>query len=90
MTFIWFLIIGIFAGWIAGELTRGSGFGIVGNLVVGILGALIGGFLFDVLGVATYGLAGRLVMSVIGAIVLLFVASLFGSQQTTNTSQGRS
>lgn len=55
MTFIWFLLIGILSGWIAGELTRGSGFGLMGNLIVGVLGALVGGFLFDVLGVSPMG-----------------------------------
>ena len=79
MTFIWFLLIGILSGWIAGELTRGSGFGLMGNLIVGVLGALVGGFLFDVLGVSAYGLTGRLVLSVIGAIILLFIASLFNT-----------
>ena len=73
MNILWFLIIGIVAGWIAGEIMKGSGFGLVGNLVVGAVGALIGGFLFDMLNIGTYGLLGSLVMSVIGAVVLLFI-----------------
>ncbi len=42
---IWFLIIGAVAGWLAGKFTKGSGFGITGNIMVGIIGALVGGFL---------------------------------------------
>ncbi len=76
MTLLWFLIIGAIAGWIAGELTKGSGFGLVGNLVVGILGALLGGFLFDLLNIGGYGLLGQLVMAVVGAVVFLLILSL--------------
>lgn len=77
MDIIWFLIIGALAGWIAGELTKGQGFGLVGNLIVGILGAILGGYLFGILNISAGGLLGRLIMSVVGAVVLLFVASLF-------------
>ena len=76
MTILWFIIIGIVAGWIAGELTKGSGFGLLGNLVVGVIGAILGGMVFDLLNVSAGGLLGHLVMSVIGALVLLFILSL--------------
>lgn len=82
MSIIWFLIIGVLAGWIAGELTKGSGFGVLGNLVVGVLGALLGGFLFDLFNVSAGGLLGRLVMSVIGAVVMLFILSLVPRPKT--------
>ncbi|MEK7183392.1 MAG: GlsB/YeaQ/YmgE family stress response membrane protein [Patescibacteria group bacterium] len=79
MGIIWFLIIGVLAGWIAGELTRGNGFGLLGNLIVGIVGALLGGFLFDLLDISTYGgLLSQLLMSVIGAVSFLFILSFFG------------
>lgn len=77
MSILWFLIIGALAGWIAGELTKGHGFGLLGNIVVGIIGAVLGGFLFNVLGIGSYGLLGQLIMSTIGAVVFLFVLSLF-------------
>ncbi len=73
MRVIWFLLIGLVAGWLAGELTKGSGFGLLGNLIVGVLGALLGGFLFDVIGLAAYGLIARLIMALVGALVLLFL-----------------
>ncbi|MGL4316170.1 MAG: GlsB/YeaQ/YmgE family stress response membrane protein [Pseudomonas sp.] len=77
MSILLFLIIGAVAGWIAGKLMRGGGFGLVGNLVVGIVGAVIGGHLFSFLGVsAGGGLVGSLVTAVIGALVLLFIVSL--------------
>ena len=73
---IWFLLIGLAAGWLAGVLVKGRGFGLAGDLVVGVLGALLGGYLFAVFGVAAYGLAGSLIMAVAGALVLLFLVRL--------------
>ncbi len=70
---IWFLVIGIAAGWIAGKIMKGRGFGLVGNLVIGVIGALVGGFLFDVIGLEAYGLLASLVMATTGAVVLLFL-----------------
>jgi len=73
---VWVVLIGILAGWLAGQITKGSGFGLLGDLIVGILGSLLGSFLFGLLGIFTYGLLGRLVMAVIGAIVLLWLIRL--------------
>jgi len=73
MEFIWFILIGLVAGAIAGRVVEGGGFGIVGDIVIGIIGALLGGFLFNTFGVSTGGgLIGSLVVATIGAIVLLF------------------
>jgi len=72
-----FLIVGAVAGWIAGNLMRGGGFGIVGNIVIGIVGAFLGGWLFGLAGVSLgAGLIGTLCTAVIGAVVLLFVIGL--------------
>ena len=68
---VWFLLIGMIAGWLAGVLVKGGGFGILGDMIVGILGAVIGGWLFSVVGLSAYGTVGAIVMSVIGAVVLL-------------------
>jgi uncharacterized membrane protein YeaQ/YmgE (transglycosylase-associated protein family) len=73
MHWLWFLIIGVVAGWFAGKLTRGHGFGLVGDLVVGTLGALVGGFLFGLLGVVSFGLIGSIVSAIVGALVLLWL-----------------
>jgi len=71
MSIVWFLLIGIGAGWLAGKLTRGSGFGLAGDLVVGVIGAFIGGAIFRTFGLAAFGLIGSLVMATVGAVVLV-------------------
>ncbi len=71
MEFIWFALIGICAGWLAGQFTKGSGFGSIGDLIVGTIGALVGGFLFRLVGIAAYGLLGQLIVATVGAILLL-------------------
>jgi len=73
MHWLWFLIIGAVAGWLAGKIMRGRGFGLVGDLVVGILGSLVGGFLFRLLGVVSFNLIGSLVTATVGAVVLLWL-----------------
>lgn len=80
MNLLWFLVVGIVAGWLAGVLVKGGGFGLVGDLVLGIIGAVIGGWLFGVLGAsAGGGFVGSIVVSTIGAVVLLFGARLIKS-----------
>jgi uncharacterized membrane protein YeaQ/YmgE (transglycosylase-associated protein family) len=74
---VWFLLIGMLAGYITGRLTKGSGFGVVGDLIIGVLGSFVGGFLFRLLGIAAYSLAGQLIMAVIGAFVLLKLIGYF-------------
>ena len=71
------LFVGLVAGWLAGKVVRGTGFGIVGDIVVGILGALISSFLFPKLGIAIgSGLVSEIIYSAIGAIILLLVVRL--------------
>jgi uncharacterized membrane protein YeaQ/YmgE (transglycosylase-associated protein family) len=74
MNLIWFLIVGLIAGWLAGILVKGGGFGLAGDLVVGVVGAFIGGFLFSSLGLwRNGGLIGSIVVATIGAVVLLVI-----------------
>lgn len=74
MHFIWFILIGLCAGWLAGQLMKGGGFGVVGDIIVGVIGAVLGGALFTTLGVsAGGGLLGSLVVATIGAMVLIFL-----------------
>ncbi|MFN8458075.1 MAG: GlsB/YeaQ/YmgE family stress response membrane protein [Anaerolineae bacterium] len=76
MSFILWLVVGAVAGWIAGELMRGRGFGLIGNIIVGIIGAVIGGLLFGALGIGPgMGLLGSLITAIVGAVVLLFIIS---------------
>src|SRR5215475_5411507 len=77
MEFIWFILVGLVAGWLAGQLMKGRGFGIIGDIVVGVLGALLGGFLFSSLGVSLGGgLLGAIIVATIGAVLLIFVLRL--------------
>jgi uncharacterized membrane protein YeaQ/YmgE (transglycosylase-associated protein family) len=70
---VWVVLIGILVGWLAGQITKGHRFSVLVDLVVGILGSLLGNFLFGLLGIVALGLVGHLVMAVIGAIVLLWL-----------------
>jgi len=77
MNVLWFLIVGLIAGWLAGLLVKGGGFGLVGDLIVGVIGAFLGGFLFSALGIsAGGGLIGSIIVATIGAVVLLFLVRL--------------
>jgi len=80
MNIIWFLIIGAVAGWLAGIVMKGrKGYGILGNIIVGCIGSLIGGFLFDLLGIRLSlgikyeGLITSLITAFTGAIILLLI-----------------
>lgn len=73
MSLVYFLIIGAIAGWLAGQIMKGSGFGAVGNIVVGVVGALIGGFLFRLLGFLPMGLIAQLISATVGAVILLWL-----------------
>lgn len=81
MDLIGFLIVGLIAGWIADMLVKGSNFGLVGDLIVGVIGAFIGGFLFSLVGVDAYGFIGNIVMAVIGAVVLLLLLNAFNRRK---------
>jgi uncharacterized membrane protein YeaQ/YmgE (transglycosylase-associated protein family) len=73
---IWFLVVGLIAGFLAGKLMKGSGFGVVGDIVVGVLGAFLGGWLFSLLGITTGGLLGAILVALVGALVLLWIVRL--------------
>lgn len=74
--FIWFLLIGLIAGWLAGRILRGKGFGIIVNLVIGVVGSFLGGIVFGLLGFRSYGLIAELIVATIGAILLIFLAGI--------------
>lgn len=77
MGFIVWLIVGGIAGWLAGLVVRGYGFGIIGNIIVGIVGAFIAGWLLPRLGIVIGGgTLGEIINAVIGAILLLLIIGL--------------
>jgi uncharacterized membrane protein YeaQ/YmgE (transglycosylase-associated protein family) len=73
-----FLIVGAIAGWAAGQIVKGSGFGLVGNIVVGIIGAFLAGWLLPRLGIHIGGgpLISQIISAFIGAVILLFILRL--------------
>jgi len=73
---IWFLLIGLIAGWLAGRVMRGGGFGVVGDMIVGIIGALLGGWLFGVLGIHAGGLIGSIITAFVGAVLFILLLRL--------------
>ena len=68
---VWFLVIGLVIGWVAGLISRGRGFGVMGDIAVGVLGAVVGGWFFGVLGLYTSRSFGAFLMAVIGALILI-------------------
>ena len=76
MNLIIFLVIGALAGWLAGVIMKGGGFGLIGNIAVGVVGAFLGGWLLPKLGVSIGGDFGGFITAVIGAVILLFIVRL--------------
>ncbi len=66
-----FLLIGAIAGWLAGQIMKGGGYGLVGDIIVGIIGAFIGGWLFGRLGIAAGGIIGMIIAATVGSIILI-------------------
>jgi uncharacterized membrane protein YeaQ/YmgE (transglycosylase-associated protein family) len=77
MDFLIFIVIGAIAGWLAGTLMKGGGYGFVVNAILGIVGGVVGGWLFGILGISIGGDYGSFITAVAGAVVVIFVAGLF-------------
>lgn len=71
---IGWLIIGLLAGWLSGEVVRGKGFGCLGNTLLGLIGAVVGGWLFEQLHIATFGFIGSLAAATVGAVAIVALA----------------
>ncbi|MDE2167185.1 MAG: GlsB/YeaQ/YmgE family stress response membrane protein [Alphaproteobacteria bacterium] len=71
------LLVGLIAGWLAGQIVRGRGFGLIGDLVVGVIGAFVGSWIFTALGIFVgLGLIGAIISATIGAVILVAVIRL--------------
>ena len=77
---IYLLLVGLCAGWLAGQITKGGSFGLENNLIVGVIGAVLGGVLFRLIGLHAYGLVGQLVIATVGSLVLLYLLKKFGKK----------
>jgi uncharacterized membrane protein YeaQ/YmgE (transglycosylase-associated protein family) len=78
---IGWVIIGLIAGWLTGKVTRGAGYGCLGDVVLGMVGAVIGGWIFDKLGILGDGFLFSLAAAVVGAVVLVSIARLFAGHK---------
>ena len=83
---VWWLVVGLIAGFLASLVMRGGGYGIVGDIIVGIVGAFIGGFVASLLGIGAGGLIGTIIIAFIGACILIailrLVAGSYGRRRT--------
>ena len=75
--FFGWILIGLIAGWLSGKVARGRGFGVIADLFLGLVGAVIGGWIFERLGMTSYGFIGSLAAATVGAVVLVALARLF-------------
>lgn len=76
MNLLIFLLIGALAGWLAGLVMKGRGLGVLGNIVVGVIGAFLGGWLLPMLGLSLGGDIGLFITAFIGAVILLAIVGL--------------
>ena len=81
MYFIWYLLLGLAAGWIANLIVKGGSSGLLVNLIVGLVGGVLGGWRFSLIGLVAVGPLGSLVTAVIGSIVLLWIAALLSHRR---------
>ncbi len=85
MFIIWWIIVGLIAGFITGKLMKGSGFGAVGDIIVGIIGAVVGGFIMQKLGYAgSGGLIYTIIVAIIGAVILTLLLRLVTGNRARN------
>jgi uncharacterized membrane protein YeaQ/YmgE (transglycosylase-associated protein family) len=76
------IVVGLIAGFLAGRVMKGSGYGPIGDLVVGLVGALVGGFLFGLFVTGTSGLVGSILVAFLGACVLIWVVRRFAPSRS--------
>jgi uncharacterized membrane protein YeaQ/YmgE (transglycosylase-associated protein family) len=74
---IGWVVIGLLAGWLAGTISRGRGFGCIVDVILGLIGAVLGGWIFTKLGIVAFGFFGSLAAATLGAVLLVTIARLF-------------
>ena len=74
---LWWIIVGLIAGWLAGKVMRGGGYGVIVDIILGMLGRILGGWLFGMLGISIGGgLIGSIFVAFIGAVILVWITRL--------------
>jgi Predicted membrane protein len=77
MSFVWWILVGLIAGWATGKIMKGSGYGVLMDIGLGIVGAIVGGMLLGVLGISTPGgLLPTILLAILGAVVVVVVVRL--------------
>jgi uncharacterized membrane protein YeaQ/YmgE (transglycosylase-associated protein family) len=74
---IWWIIVGLIAGWAAGKIMKGGGYGVVADIILGILGAIIGGWVVGLLGLGGGGMIWSILVAILGAVILIWLTRLF-------------
>ena len=83
LSLLGWIAVGIIAGWLTGKLMRGGGYGILMDLVLGLVGAVIGGWIFGGLGILANGVLGSLAAATVGAVILVATVRLFRAGHTS-------
>ena len=71
--FVWAIVVGLIAGWLAGKVMKGGGYGILMDIVIGIVGGIVGRFVFGLLGLSYTNLLGSIIVSFVGAMILIWL-----------------
>lgn len=74
--FLYWIIVGLIAGWLAGKVMKGGGYGVIVDIILGILGAILGGWVFGLLGLHAGGLIGSIIVAFVGAVILVWITRL--------------
>lgn len=83
MAWIWWIIVGLIAGWATGRIMKGSGYGPLMDIVLGIIGGVIGGWIMTALGVGMGGgIIGSIIVAIIGAVILVWIVRLITGNRT--------
>jgi uncharacterized membrane protein YeaQ/YmgE (transglycosylase-associated protein family) len=73
---VWWIVVGLIAGWLAGKVMKGGGFGVLMDIIIGMVGAVIGGWVFGLIGIFAGGLIGSILVAFVGAVILLWLVRM--------------
>lgn len=74
MSVVWWIVVGLIAGWAAGKIMKGGGYGVVVDIVLGIVGAVVGGWLMGLVGIYSGSFIGTIIIAIIGAVFLIWLS----------------
>ena len=73
---IWWIVVGLIAGWAAGKIMKGGGYGTIMDIVLGIVGGVVGGWILGILGIHAGGFVGTIIVAIFGAVVLIWLSRM--------------